>query len=120
MATAESAARPDRPGARGRAKRAQALACVFHALSDPRRLRVLELLRLSDLCVCDLAEALEMHQSLLSFHLKTLKEAGLLVDRRDGRWIHYSVVPAALDDAREILGELMEVARPKEGACCKR
>ncbi|QIR39557.1 winged helix-turn-helix transcriptional regulator [Tolypothrix sp. PCC 7910] len=63
----------------------------FHALSDPLRISVLELLRQRELCVCDLCDALEVSQSKLSFHLKTLKEAGLVNSRQEGRWIYYSL-----------------------------
>ena len=63
----------------------------FHALSDPLRVRVLDLLRHQELCVCDLCEVLEVSQSKLSFHLKTLKEAQLLQARQEGRWIYYSL-----------------------------
>jgi len=63
----------------------------FHALSDPIRISVLELLRQRELCVCDLCDALEISQSKLSFHLKTLREAGLVNSRPEGRWIYYSL-----------------------------
>lgn len=63
----------------------------FHALSDPLRISVIELLRQQELCVCDLCEALGVSQSKLSFHLKTLKEAGLVNSRQEGRWIYYSL-----------------------------
>lgn len=63
----------------------------FHALSDPLRVKVLDLLRHQELCVCDLCEILEVSQSKLSFHLKTLKEAQLLQARQEGRWIYYSL-----------------------------
>ncbi|AFY79077.1 MAG: winged helix-turn-helix transcriptional regulator [Hydrococcus sp. C42_A2020_068] len=63
----------------------------FHALSDPIRLQVLELLRSQELCVCELCEHLQMSQSKLSFHLKTLKEAKLVRSRQEGRWIYYSL-----------------------------
>lgn len=63
----------------------------FHALSDPLRLKVLELLQRQELCVCELCEQLEVSQSKLSFHLKTLKEAELVRSRQDGRWIYYSL-----------------------------
>ncbi|MEA5563852.1 metalloregulator ArsR/SmtB family transcription factor [Anabaena sp. UHCC 0399] len=65
------------------------IAAGFHALSDPIRINVLELLRQRELCVCDLCEALGVSQSKLSFHLKTLKEAGLVNSRQQGRWIYY-------------------------------
>jgi len=63
----------------------------FHALSDTIRLQVVELLRDRELCVCDLCQMLGVSQSKLSFHLKTLKEAGLVRSRQEGRWIYYSL-----------------------------
>ncbi|UZQ56208.1 metalloregulator ArsR/SmtB family transcription factor [Trichothermofontia sichuanensis B231] len=63
----------------------------FHALSDPLRLRILDLLRHQELCVCELGDRLGVSQSKLSFHLKTLKEAELLRSRQAGRWIYYSL-----------------------------
>jgi ArsR family transcriptional regulator, arsenate/arsenite/antimonite-responsive transcriptional repressor len=61
----------------------------FHALSDPLRLQVLEQLRSGEQCVCDLCEVLAVPQSKLSFHLKTLKDAGLIEGRQQGRWMYY-------------------------------
>lgn len=69
---------------------------LFHALADPTRLGILEQLRGGERCVCDLTDLLDTGQSRLSFHLKTLKDAGLLRDRRQGRWIYYSLDPGAL------------------------
>jgi ArsR family transcriptional regulator, arsenate/arsenite/antimonite-responsive transcriptional repressor len=63
----------------------------FHALSEPLRIKVLELLRQRELCVCDLCDSLGVSQSKLSFHLKTLKEAALVNSRQEGRWIYYSL-----------------------------
>lgn len=63
----------------------------FHALSEPLRVKVVELLRENELCVCDLCEALDVAQSKLSFHLKALKDANLLRSRQEGRWIYYSL-----------------------------
>ena len=67
------------------------IAAGFHALSDPLRLQVLDLIRTQELCVCDLCEALAVSQSKLSFHLKALKEAQLVQARQEGRWIYYSL-----------------------------
>ncbi len=68
------------------------LVCAgFHALSDPLRLRILDLLQHQELCVCELGDRLGVSQSKLSFHLKTLKEAELLRSRQAGRWIYYSL-----------------------------
>ena len=63
----------------------------FHALSEPLRLQVIELLRDRELCVCDLCDALDVTQSKLSFHLKVLKEAELVRARQEGRWMYYSL-----------------------------
>ncbi len=77
------------------------VARVCHALSDETRLAVLERLRGGERCVCDLMDLLATGQSRLSFHLKVLKDAGLVRDRRDGRWIHYSLNPETLELVRD-------------------
>ena len=67
----------------------QELAGIFKALSDETRLRIIKLLENGELCVCDIFTALDMSQPKVSFHLNVLKEAGLLKDRKQGRWTHY-------------------------------
>ena len=67
------------------------IAAGFHALSEPLRIKVLEILRKQEMCVCDLCDILKVSQSKLSFHLKTLKQAGLVRTRQEGRWIYYSL-----------------------------
>ncbi len=67
------------------------VAAGLHALSEPLRVQILDLLRTKELCVCDLCEALEATQSKLSFHLKVLKEAKLVRSRQEGRWMYYSL-----------------------------
>ena len=62
---------------------------IFKALADDTRLRVLKLLGRGELCVCEIAAALDLEQPRLSFHLRILKEAGVVVDRRQERWIVY-------------------------------
>ena len=83
----------------------------FRALGDETRLKILERLSEGEQCVCDLTDALETGQSLMSFHLKTLKDAGLLRDRRQSRWVYYSLDPAALETVREWMGILAASAR---------
>lgn len=78
----------------------------FHALSDETRLRIVDLLRGGEQCVCELTSALDLGQSLLSFHLKTLKDAGLVTDRRDGRWAYYALNPDAFAQLEEVVGGL--------------
>jgi ArsR family transcriptional regulator, arsenate/arsenite/antimonite-responsive transcriptional repressor len=74
-----------------------ALAAVFHALSDETRLAIIERLRRGECCVCELMEQLEAAQSRLSFHLRVLREAGLIDYRREGRWAYYWLVPETLE-----------------------
>src|SRR2546426_12020045 len=68
----------------------------FHALGDETRLQIIDRLSEGEQCVCDLTDMLETARSRLSFHLKTLKDAGLLRDRRQGRWIYYALDPDAI------------------------
>ena len=84
----------------------QRTARLFHALADETRLRIVEQLADGEQCVCDLTDALEAGQSRLSFHLKTLKEAGLVTDRRQGRWIYYTLRPEAVDELRDVVGDI--------------
>jgi ArsR family transcriptional regulator, arsenate/arsenite/antimonite-responsive transcriptional repressor len=69
----------------------QELVNVFKALSEKTRLRIVKLLENGELCVCDIVAAMDMIQPRVSFHLAVLKEAGLIKDRKQGKWIHYSI-----------------------------
>ena len=62
---------------------------IFKALSDETRLKILKLLEHGELCVCDIFSALDTVQPKVSFHLSVLKDAGLIKDRKEGRWVHY-------------------------------
>ena len=87
---------------------------LFHALSDATRLSILEMLRGGERCVCELQDGLGAAQSRLSFHLKTLKEAGLVTDRREGRWVYYSLDLDALGDLAGLLTEV----QTRGAVCC--
>lgn len=88
-------------------------AALFQALSDEKRLRILALLGGGEHCVCELTEALDLPQSLLSFHLKTLRDAGLVTDRREGRWVYYALATPALEEARGALDALSAATVPR-------
>ncbi len=64
---------------------------IFKALSDPTRLRAFLLLMKRDLCVCELTFVLDMSQSRVSHQLRLLRDADLVEDKREGRWIIYSI-----------------------------
>jgi ArsR family transcriptional regulator len=77
---------------------------LFRALADPTRLRCLLLLTSEgELCVCELTHALDEIQPKISRHLAMLREAGIVLDRREGLWIHYRINPKLPGWAREIL-----------------
>ncbi|MDQ6831355.1 MAG: metalloregulator ArsR/SmtB family transcription factor [Gemmatimonadota bacterium] len=99
-----------------------ALAPLFKALADETRLEILSLLRGGDHCVCDLTSALDVQQSLLSFHLKTLRDAGLVSDRKEGRWVYYTLETAALESIESALTDMRAPQRRKlptlGPACC--
>jgi ArsR family transcriptional regulator len=84
---------------------------LFHALSDATRLSILEMLRGGERCVCELQDELDAAQSRLSFHLRVLKEAGLVSDRKEGRWSYYSIVPDALAEVHDLTVGM----QPKKG-----
>ena len=96
---------------------------AFRVLSDPTRLLILERLRNGERCVCDLMDLLDAAQSRLSFHLRVLKEAGMVTDRRAGRWVYYTLVPGALAHAEEFLHHLTTSRplpfAPTDGGCCE-
>jgi len=64
---------------------------IFKALADPTRLRIVLLLRRRELCVCELMFVLRMEQSRVSHHMRVLRDAGIVEDVRNGRWIIYRV-----------------------------
>lgn len=93
---------------------------LFHALSDATRLSILQRLRMGERCVCDLTDALDAAQSRLSFHLKVLKDAGLVTDRRDGRWMYYTLSTDALSEVAELAEGLASAptAAERRSGCC--
>ncbi len=85
---------------------ASELAPLLAALGDPVRLRIVSMLAAAPggaACGCDLETPLGLSQPTVSHHLKILREAGLIEGRRDGRWIHYRVVPEQLSEIRKAL-----------------
>jgi len=89
----------------------------FHALSDETRLQIVEMLSHGERCVCELQDALDTAQSRLSFHLKALRDAGVVTDRREGRWIYYALNRERLD---EIASFAQAVKPGKHAGSCAR
>src|SRR5205807_7672003 len=92
---------------------------LFHALSDETRLEIVELLRKGERCVCELTDTLDSAQSRLSFHLRVLKDAGIVRDRKDGRWVHYELAPEAFEEIETLVeGMKPRAVRGGKEACC--
>ncbi|HET9275785.1 MAG TPA: metalloregulator ArsR/SmtB family transcription factor [Gemmatimonadales bacterium] len=92
---------------------------AFHALSDPTRLEIVALLRRGERCVCELQDALGAAQSRLSFHLKVLREAGLVADRREGRWVYYRLERDIVESLAGLLTDCCGDQRSwLKGSCC--
>ncbi len=89
----------------------------FHALSDETRLEIVSMLIGGERCVCELMDALDVAQSRLSFHLRVLKEAGIVSDRKDGRWVHYSLNRGRIEEMEALLHAMKPTSRAKV-ACC--
>lgn len=75
----------------------QEKAKLFKALSDPNRLRILKMLQNKDLCVCEIKEALKLANSTVSQHLSILKDAGFVLEEKDGKWVNYMLNRRAND-----------------------
>ena len=90
---------------------------LFKALADPHRLEILSILERDVRCNCHLQELLDLAPNLLSYHLRILREAGLVVGERRGRWIDYSIAP----DAKRLLlaaAPTLEVATSADPEKC--
>ena len=100
--------------------RTDSISCC-RALSDDTRFRILETLVGKETCVCELVDQLGVAQPLLSHHLKTLKEAGLVHARKRGRWMFYSLEPDALEATAEALNRIAAEHRragKSKQVCC--
>ena len=91
---------------------------LFHALSDETRLEIIELLRKGERCVCELTDTLDAAQSRLSFHLRVLKDAGIVRDRKDGRWVHYELDPEAFEELETLLSAMKPRGLRQARPCC--
>ena len=92
----------------------ESLTQAIKALSDPTRLRILDLLMTGTYCNCELSDRLGLSLSLVSHHLRVLTECGLVQSQRcsdDARWIHYSICPDAVRDLTAAMSGLLDLSR---------
>jgi ArsR family transcriptional regulator, arsenate/arsenite/antimonite-responsive transcriptional repressor len=72
------------------------LSALLKLISENSRLQILCILKNGEHCVCQLMEHAKLSQSLISHHLKDLKDAGLVIDRKDSKWAYYSLTPKGI------------------------
>ena len=89
------------------------LPAFLKLVADPNRLRIMALLAHGERCVCDLEGALGLPQNLVSHHLSVLKRHGLVLDRRDGKWVYYRVEPQTLGEQLGALNTLLDTRRAR-------
>lgn len=80
---------------------------IMKAFADPTRLKVIEILREGEKCVCVLTEKLNMPQSTLSYHMKILQDAGIVTRTEIGKWSHYALSDEGRKNAMEILTAIL-------------
>jgi ArsR family transcriptional regulator len=93
-----------------------AFARTFQALADAKRVEIVTLLTHGERCVCELTDVVGAKQPLLSFHLKILREAGIVKNRRRGKWMYYSLNYQKIDELKELIGT-MAIGREHADAC---
>ncbi len=87
---------------------------VFHAMADPTRRRILELLGAGDRAAGEIAEQFAVSKPAISHHLSVLKEAGLAAERREGQKVIYSLEPGTIVEAWQVF--MAKLCRRKKGA----
>jgi ArsR family transcriptional regulator len=90
----------------------------FHALSDPTRLQIVGMLMHGERCVCELMSELDAAQSRLSFHLRVLKDAGLVTARREAQWMYYTLCPEGIADTIKVLTMSPPAWKRAAAKCC--
>ena len=91
---------------------------LLKALADPIRLDVVQALTGGERCVCELTEQLGLAQSRLSFHLRVMRDAGLIEAREQGRWVYYKLCPEAVERLQAWLAEIAASSRQPARPCC--
>lgn len=94
---------------------------IFKALSDTKRLAILELLQSGEKCACDITDCLGIPQSALSYHMKILCAAEIVENRHYGKWIYYKLNQAGTETAIKLLKDLTTIIPNPNNSCrcCK-
>lgn len=93
------------------------IASMFKAFCDENRLQILDLLRDGERCACRILEEMQITQPTLSHHMKILCDSGVVVGRKEGKWMHYSISENGLENVMKYLKELMKNAKIGDDTC---
>ena len=91
---------------------------IFKALCDENRVQIFRLLQNGERCACHLLEEMALTQPTLSHHMKILCDSGLVIGRKQGKWMHYSISPEGAKAAVNLLAGLIEVNTDDEQSFC--
>ena len=95
-------------------------ALLFKAFGDENRIRILKLLGSEEKCACRLLEQMHISQPTLSHHMKILCDSGIVVGRKEGKWMHYRISSEGVQITKEYLNGLTEATRIEETKpCCE-
>ena len=95
-------------------------AVIFKAFCDENRIRILKLLRTGEKCACKLLEEMSISQPTLSHHMKILCDSGIVIGRKEGKWMHYRISPEGVRAARNYLTDLITLESAGETQpCCE-
>lgn len=97
------------------------IAAIFKAFCDENRVRIIKLLRSGEKCACKLLDEINVTQPTLSHHMKILCDSGIVVGRKEGKWMHYSISEKGVKQAKKYLEQLTVVdIECKNKPCCKK
>ena len=96
-------------------------ALIFKAFCDENRIRILRCLRTGEKCACKLLDEINVTQPTLSHHMKILCDSGIVVGRKEGKWMHYSISPEGAKTATDCLKELTILQyENRDESCCEK
>lgn len=84
---------------------------IMKALSDSNRLRIVSMLKVRELCVCEITEVLQLATSTVSKHLSILEEAGIIADEKDGKWVNYKIA----DNNNKLVPDILKLFEQYKG-----
>lgn len=95
-------------------------ATIFKAFCDENRIRILKLLTTGEKCACKLLEEINITQPTMSHHMKILCDSGIVVGRKEGKWMYYSISPEGSETAVKYIEELTKITcSDTDKSCCE-